>query len=282
MHLKNGVFEASKLVWTKILLLRHYLPLQGKPRLQSWPGRLWNWTCKVLLWMVDRWQGRETELSKVGQDGWREIKVENKKKSECNAGCFCFSDHISQQRAALSGPILRDTARLSQRIPPYCALWGFLGVSTWQIGCDTPSPFSERFPLGGHAKLRVRYHPPPPQKGYLSDTCVIPYENKANGCDTPLCDTISIGYCAIWGGILHWAAKGAASEGSTNPLYVLAWHKYSLVLSNLPDITPRPKNLMVLPQWRCCMCCLKELECNLVRTPNYEKVCCMEMQQRSA
>ena len=30
--------------------------------------------------------------------------------------------------------------------------------------------------------------PPPPQKGYLSDTCAIPLENKANGCDTPLCD----------------------------------------------------------------------------------------------
>ena len=39
----------------------------------------------------------------------------------------------------------------------------------------------------------------PPQKGYLSDTCAIPYQNKTNGCDTPLCDTISKGYCAIWG-----------------------------------------------------------------------------------
>ena len=29
---------------------------------------------------------------------------------------------------------------------------------------------------------------PPPQKGYLSDTGAIPYENKANWCDTPLCD----------------------------------------------------------------------------------------------
>ena len=48
---------------------------------------------------------------------------------------------------------------------------------------------------------------PPPQKGYLSDTCAIPYENKENASDTPLCDTISKGYCAIWGGILHWAAK---------------------------------------------------------------------------
>ena len=27
---------------------------------------------------------------------------------------------------------------------------------------------------------------PPLKKGYLSDTCAIPHENKANGCDTPL------------------------------------------------------------------------------------------------
>ena len=49
--------------------------------------------------------------------------------------------------------------------------------------------------------------PPPPKKGYLSDTCAIPFENKATGCDTPLCDTLSKGYCAIGGGISHWAAK---------------------------------------------------------------------------
>ena len=66
----------------------------------------------------------------------------------------------------LSGPVLRDTARLSQRYPH--ALWGF-GVSTWPIGCGTPSPFSERFPLGEHAKWRCETPPPPPQKGYLSD-----------------------------------------------------------------------------------------------------------------
>ena len=104
----------------------------------------------------------------------------------------------------LSGPVLRDTARLSQRYPPI-ARYGVFGVSAWPIGCDTPSPFSQRFPLGEHAKWRC--DTPPPQKGYLSDTGAIPYENKANGCDTPLCDTISKGYCAIWGGISHWAAK---------------------------------------------------------------------------
>ena len=66
--------------------------------------------------------------------------------------------------------------------------------------------FSEHFPPWRACKVEVRY-PPPPQKGYLSDTCATPYDNKANGCDTPLCDTISKGSCAIWGGISHWAAK---------------------------------------------------------------------------
>ena len=104
----------------------------------------------------------------------------------------------------LSGPVLRDTARLSQRYPPI-ARYGVFGVSTWPIGCDTPSPFSERFPLGEHSRSGGAIAPP--QKGYLSDTCAIPYENKAKGCDTPLCDTILKGYCAIWGGISHWTAK---------------------------------------------------------------------------
>ena len=111
----------------------------------------------------------------------------------------------SMRMRLLSGLVSRDTARLSQRYPPI-ARYGVFGVSTWPIGCDTPSSSSERFPLGEHAKWRCDT-PPPPQKGYLSDTCAIPYENKANGCDTPLCDTISKGYCAIWGDISHWAAK---------------------------------------------------------------------------
>ena len=110
----------------------------------------------------------------------------------------------------LSGPVLRDTARLSQRYPPI-ARYGFFGVSTWPIMRDTPSPFSERFPLE-HMRSRGAKPPPPPQKGYLSDSSAIPCENKANGCDTPLCDTISKGYCAIWGGISHWAAKGASQR----------------------------------------------------------------------
>ena len=101
-------------------------------------------------------------------------------------------------------------------VAPYCAIprdylsdtpllraMGFLVSQHGQLGA-IPPPFSERFPHEEHAKWRCDT---PPQKGYLSDTGAIPYENKANGCDTPVCDTISKGYCAIWGGISHWAAK---------------------------------------------------------------------------
>ena len=106
---------------------------------------------------------------------------------------------------------------LTPLVAPYCAIprdylsdtpllraMGFLVSQRGQLGAIPPPPFLSVSPLGVHAKWRCDT---PPQKGYLGDTCAIPYKNKANGCDTPLCDTISKGYCAIWGGISHWATK---------------------------------------------------------------------------
>ena len=98
---------------------------------------------------------------------------------------------------ALSGPVLRDAARLSQRYPPI-ARDGVFGVLTWPIGCGGAIP------------------PPPPQKWYLSDTCAISDENKGMGAIPPRCDTISNRYCAIWVGISHWAAKTVHFWGYTN------------------------------------------------------------------
>ena len=91
---------------------------------------------------------------------------------------------------------LRDTSLLRAM--------GFLVSQHGQLGATPPPPFLSVSPLGEHAKWRCDT---PPQKGYFSDTCTMPFENKANGCDTPVCDTISKGYCTIWGGISHWAAK---------------------------------------------------------------------------
>ena len=82
---------------------------------------------------------------------------------------------------ALSSPVLRDTARLSQRYPPI-ARYGVFGVSTWPIGCDTPSPFSEHFPLGEHAKWRCDT---PPQKGISAIPARYPMKTRQMGAIPP-------------------------------------------------------------------------------------------------
>ena len=97
--------------------------------------------------------------------------------------CLLFSAYWSGG-PNLSGPVLRDTARLSQRCPPI----GVFGVSTWPFGCDTPSLFSERWRAW---EVEVRY-PPPPPKGYLSDTCAIPFENKAKRVRYPSENPVSV------------------------------------------------------------------------------------------
>ena len=106
-------------------------------------------------------------------------------------------------------------------VAPYCAIpqdylsdtpllraMGFwcLNMANW---VRYPLPLFAAFPPWRACEVEVRY---PPLKRYLSDTGAIPYENKANGCDTPLCDTISKGYCAIWGSVSHWAAKLITSQ----------------------------------------------------------------------
>ena len=93
-------------------------------------------------------------------------------------------------------------------VAPYCAIprdylsdtpllraMGFLVSQLGQLGAIPPPPFLRVSPL---ESMRSGGAIPPPEKGYLSDTCAIPYENKANGCDTPL----STGYCVIRGGYL--------------------------------------------------------------------------------
>ena len=84
-------------------------------------------------------------------------------------------------------------------VAPYCAIprdylsdtpllraMGFLVSQHGQLGAIPPPPFLSVSPL---ESMRSGGEIPPPQKGYLSDTWAIPFENKANGCDTPLCDT---------------------------------------------------------------------------------------------
>ena len=102
-----------------------------------------------------------------------------------------FLDRKSQERAPkfgwilgrgrgllnnLSGPVLCDTARLSQRYPPI-ARYGVLVSQHGQLGAIPPPPFPRVPPWRACEVWRCDT---PPQKGYLSDTGAIPYENKAN------------------------------------------------------------------------------------------------------
>ena len=123
----------------------------------------------------------------------------------------------------LRGPVLRDTARLSQRYPAI-ACYGVFGASTWPIGCDTPSPFSERFPLAEHAKWRCDTSPSKRAISAIRARYPMKTRQMPNGCDTPLCDSISKGYCAIWGGISHWAAK---VQGAFRPNHPFGNHLFA-------------------------------------------------------
>ena len=108
-------------------------------------------------------------------------------------------------RHDLSGPVSRDTARLSQRYP-HIARYGVIGVSTWPIGCDTPSPFSERFPPGEHAKRRC--DAPPLKRGISAIPARYPIKTTGNG----FARNIQIRACENVGLLLGRAQMGRAQK----------------------------------------------------------------------
>ena len=94
------------------------------------------------------------------------------------------------RRRLVSGPVLRDTARLSQRHPLLHSM-GFLVSQHGQLGAIPPPSFLSFSPLesmqsGGAIPL---------QKGYLSDSCAKTYGNKAKTRAGPLREVI------WWGGM---------------------------------------------------------------------------------
>ena len=82
--------------------------------------------------------------------------------------------------------------------PLLCAM-GFLVSQHGQLGAIPPPPFLSVSPL---ESMQSGGAIPPPQKGYLSDTCAIPYENRASWCDTPPSAILSRKGIARCGGYL--------------------------------------------------------------------------------
>ena len=76
-----------------------------------------------------------------------------------------------------------------------------------------PLPLFWAFSPWRACEVEMRY--PPPLKRGIS-AILVEYLMTTRQMDAipPLCDAISKGYCAIWGGISHWAAKPVVNQAS--------------------------------------------------------------------
>ena len=101
---------------------------------------------------------------------------------------------------------------------PLLRTMGFLVSQHGQLGAIPPPPFLSVSPL---ESMQSGGAIPPPQKGYLSDTCAIPFENKANGCDPPSA-ILSRKGIARYGGVSRTGPLSAWQKST--PTY-LGWKK---------------------------------------------------------
>ena len=109
--------------------------------------------------------------------------------------CSCMS--LVAPHCAILRDYLSDT--------PLLRSMGFWVSQHDQLGVIPPPPFMSLSPLesirsGGAI-------PPPPQKGYLSDTCAIPHEDKVTRVRYPPLRYYLERVLRDMGGIPHWAAK---------------------------------------------------------------------------
>ena len=123
-------------------------------------------------------------LDKGLEKGWPESLSKEQSQITLFKSSLLRSRSRSSERTQLSGPVLRDTARLSQRYPPI-ARYGVFGISTWPIRCDTPSPFSGCFPLGDHAEWRCDTPPPPKKRGISAILARYPMKARQMGAIPP-------------------------------------------------------------------------------------------------
>ena len=124
-----------------------------------------------------------------------------------------------------------STQSLASLVAPYCAIlrdylsdtpllraMGLLVSQHCQLGAIPPSPFSEHFPLGEHAKWSCDT---PPKRGISTILARYPMKTRQMGATPPLCDTISKGYCAIGGvsrtGPLSWLLTSIGISSDAGP-----------------------------------------------------------------
>ena len=102
--------------------------------------------------------------------------------------------------------------------PPLLRAMGFLVSQHGQLGAMPPPAFLSVSPL--ESMWRGGAIPPPPHKRGIS-AILARYRMKTrqNAWETPLCDIILKGYCTIWRGISHWAAKPVTPPRTPSALW---------------------------------------------------------------
>ena len=110
--------------------------------------------------------------------------------------------------ALISGPILRDAARQSQRYPASLRAMGFLVSQHGQLGAIPPPPCLSVSPL---ESMRSGGALTPHKTGISAILARYHMKTRPNHVRYPRRDTISKRYCAIWGGISHWASCASAT-----------------------------------------------------------------------
>ena len=125
-------------------------------------------------------------------------------------GCLCRRGHLLNLVApyrAIPRDYLSDT--------PLLPAMGFLVSQHGQLGATPPPSFLSVSPL---ESMRSGGAIPPLKRGISAILARYPTKTRQTGA-IHLCDTISKGYCAIWGGISHWAAKLLNEGVKTPPLF---------------------------------------------------------------
>ena len=140
------------------------------------------------------------------------------------------ASHIGSFMSTLSGPVLRDSARLSQRCPPI-ARYGVLVSQHGQLGAIPPPPFSERLPLGEYAKWRC--DTPPLKRGISAILARYPMKTRQMGAIPP---------SAIR------SRKGIARYGGVSRTGPLSEHHYS-EKDNSPETAAKGLWLVLSKRW---------------------------------
>ena len=112
--------------------------------------------------------------------------------------CARYKPRVLLSATQLSGPVLRDTARLSQRYPPVVRYGGFwcLNMADW---VRYPLPLFSAFPPWRAGEVEVRYPPPPQKRGISAILARYPFKTRQMGAIPPSA-ILSRKGIARWGG----------------------------------------------------------------------------------